>query len=285
MKKGAYDLEAKPESSQQSVPKITKIETQKRKGRYNVYLDGEYAFPVGEGVLIRHALYKGMEISKELQQQLETEDVYSKAYSRALDYLSHQLRSEKEIRDDLRKHEFPFEAVEKVLAQLKEMNYVDDLMYAESYTRTAANLSGKGPYAIRQELKKRGVKETDIEQALLEYPIEQRIENGIQLAEKAIRRAKNQSSRETENKVRQHLAQKGFNGDEITEVMHQLAIEKDEDEEYEALKIQGEKIWRKQAKLVGRAKIQKVKSALYQKGFPGDLINRFINDKEMDEEV
>src|SRR5699024_5500369 len=120
-----YDLEAKPESSQQSVPKITKIETQKRKGRYNVYLDGEYAFPVGEGVLIRHALYKGMEISKELQQQLETEDVYSKAYSRALDYLSHQLRSEKEIRDDLRKHEFPFEAVEKVLAQLKEMNYVD----------------------------------------------------------------------------------------------------------------------------------------------------------------
>ena len=28
--------------------KITKIEAQKRQGRYNVYLDGKYAFPVAE---------------------------------------------------------------------------------------------------------------------------------------------------------------------------------------------------------------------------------------------
>ncbi|MDY3702578.1 MAG: recombination regulator RecX, partial [Limosilactobacillus coleohominis] len=42
--------------------KITKIEAQKRKGRYNVYLDGKFAFPVAESVLIKFRLMKGVEL-------------------------------------------------------------------------------------------------------------------------------------------------------------------------------------------------------------------------------
>lgn len=33
---------------------ITKIEAQKRKGRFNVYVDGQYAFPISEEVLIKY---------------------------------------------------------------------------------------------------------------------------------------------------------------------------------------------------------------------------------------
>lgn len=273
-----------PSNSNNSVPKITKIETQKRKGRYNIYLDEEYAFPVDEAVLVKHVLFKGMEITKEFQKQLEQEDNFSKAFSRAVNYLSYSLRSEKEVRDDLVDHEFSLETAVDVIEKLKEMKYIDDLTYAESYTRTAANLNGKGPYNIRQELKKRGVKETIIEQALLEYPMEQRIENGVAAAEKALKRTQRSSSKEANNKVRQSLMQKGFNKDEITEILAQVETEKDEDEEYEALKKQGDKIWRKQSKLVGSKKIQKVKSSLYQKGFNGELINQFIEEKEFEDE-
>lgn len=273
-----------PSNSNKNVPKITKIETQKRQGRYNIYLDEEYAFPVDEAVLVKHVLFKGMEITKEFQKQLEQEDNFSKAFSRAVNYLSYSLRSEKELRDDLVEHDFSLETAVEVIEKLKEMNYVDDLTYAESYTRTSANLSGKGPYNIRQELKKRGINETLIEQALLQYPLEQRIENGIAAAEKALKRTKQSSSKEANNKVRQSLMQKGFNNDEITEILAQVETEKDEDDEYEALKKQGEKIWRKQSKLEGNKKLQKVKSSLYQKGFNGDLINQFIKEKEFEEE-
>ncbi|MFL2100859.1 recombination regulator RecX [Desemzia sp. FAM 23989] len=273
-----------PSNSNKSVPKITKIETQKRKGRYNIYLDEEYAFPVDEAVLVKHVLFKGMEVTKEFQQQLEQEDNFSKAFSRAVNYLSYSLRSEKEVRDDLVKHEFSIETAINVIEKLKEMKYIDDLTYAESYTRTAANLNGKGPYNIRQELKKRGIKETVIEQALLEYPMDQRVENGIAAAKKVLKRTKRSSSKETTNKVRQGLMQKGFNNDEITEILNQVDTEKDEDDEYEALKKQGEKIWRKQSKLEGSKKIQKVKASLYQKGFNGDLINQFIEEKELEDE-
>lgn len=33
--------------------KVTKIVAQKRAGRYNIYLDEQYAFPIGESVMIK----------------------------------------------------------------------------------------------------------------------------------------------------------------------------------------------------------------------------------------
>ena len=271
-------------SSTSELPKITKIEAQKRKGRYNIYLDGEYAFPVDEAILIKHILHKGMEISKTFRQELEIEDGYRKAYTRALVYLNYSLRSIKEVKDDLVAHEFTSETADQVIEQLKEQGYLNDLIYAESYTRTAANVSGKGPYVIKRELKKRGVKDETIEEAMEQYPFDQMVENGVALAEKVMRRSSQHSSRETNNKIRQNLMQKGFQSDVITQVLEEINTEKEVDDEYEALKTQGDKIWRKQTKLTGAKKIQKVKSGLFQKGFAGDLITQYINEKEMEEE-
>ena len=59
--------------------KITKIEAQKRKGRYNVYLDGQYAFPVAESVLIKYRLMKGMELDQNQIAQVTTDDQIAKA--------------------------------------------------------------------------------------------------------------------------------------------------------------------------------------------------------------
>lgn len=145
-------------------------------------------------------------------------------------------------------------------------------------------LAGKGPYVIKRELKKRGVNDEIIEEALEQYPFDQMVENGVALAEKVMRRSTRQSSRETSNKIRQNLMQKGFQSDVITQVLEQISTEKEEDDEYSALKVQGDKIWRKQSKLKGAKKIQKVKSGLFQKGFAGELISQFINEKEMEDE-
>lgn len=270
-------------TSNEGVPKITKIETQKRKERYNIYLDEAYAFPVDEAILVKYALFKGMEISDAFRKELEAEDGVRKAYTRALNYLNYGLRSEKEVRDDLAKHDFSDDA-DEVIEKLEEQGYLNDLMYAESYTRTGANVGGKGPRNIKQELKKRGISEENIEKAAEQYPFDQMVENGIQLAEKVIRRSSQHSTRETNNKVRQQLMQKGFDSDIITQVLEEVSTEKAEDEEYAAIKQQGDKIWRKQAKLKGYKKIQKVKSSLFQKGFSGELITQFIEEKEMEDQ-
>ncbi|MEG0267343.1 MAG: RecX family transcriptional regulator, partial [Carnobacterium sp.] len=234
-------------------------------------------------ILVKHALYKGMEISEDFRDELESEDGFRKAYTRSLNYLNYGLRSEKEVRDDLAKHEFS-DVADEVIEKLEEQGYLDDLMYAESFTRTGANVGGKGPRVIKQELKRRGIAEENIEKASEQYSFDQMVENGVQLAEKVIRRSSQHSTRETNNKLRQNLMQKGFDSDIITQVLEEVTVEKEEDEEYAAIKTQGDKIWRKQAKLKGFKKVQKVKSSLFQKGFAGDLINQFIEEKEMEDQ-
>lgn len=258
---------------------ITLIKAQKRKGRYNIYLDNKYAFPVGEDVLIRFGLSKGRELTPTEIADLKEADNTSKAYQKALNYLAHQLRTTKEIRDHLRKNEIEPADIEKTLVKLTEMHLLDDLQYAQSFVRTMANTSDKGPTVIKNKLRQKGVSANDIEEALTEFSPEQQIENGLKAAKKNAQHLHGESFRTKTNKIRQQLMQKGFAGDVITVVMDELALEPDEDEEQTAINEQGAKLWRKNRRYSQREQMQKVRQALYRKGFGGDLINNFIADQ------
>lgn len=267
-------------ASSKKHPKITSIQAQKRKGRYNIYLNDKYAFPVDEALIIKHLLRKGMEVSPELQATLKAEDTFRKAYQRALNYLSYGLRSEKEVRDDLIEREFE-EYTDEVIEKLKDQRLINDLEYAKAYVRTAANLNRKGPRVIARELKKRGIDELKIEEAMPEYQQEDLVYNAVFLAEKQWKKAKKKSQKEAVQKVRQFLMQKGFNKDTINIAIETIDTEKDDDEEYEALVVQGEKAWKRYArKTEGYELKQKTKAYLYTKGYPTELINRFLEAKE-----
>lgn len=259
---------------------ITSIQTQKRPGRYNIFINDNYAFPVDEELIITHMLHKGMILSAEFQEQLQEEDVSRKAYQRALNYLSYGLRSEKEVRDDLKDKEFE-DLADEVVERLTMQKLIDDLEYAKSYVRTSANLNSKGPSNIKHELSKRGIDKEQIEIAMDEYSFDDQFENATALAEKAWKKSRLKSEREAVQKTKQFLMQKGYSMDIIQEVINELDTDKSEDEEYEALAKQGEQAWRRySSKFSGYKLIQKTKSSLYQKGYPSELIKRFIEAKE-----
>lgn len=164
---------------------ITKIEAQKRAGRYNVYVNGHYAFPVSEDVLIRYRLLKGTELTQKLITTLASADDQSKAYELALNYLSYQQRTEKEISDYLIKKEIPETTIAPVMARLVDDNLLDDEHYAHSYVRTMKRTSDKGPSVIRRQLKQRGVKDELIDNALAEdYQLDEQLERLDELVKK-----------------------------------------------------------------------------------------------------
>lgn len=135
--------------------KITAIATQKKAGRFNIYLDGKYAFSVSEDVLIKYRLAKGLELNEEMIEHLQQADLLSKAYNKALDHLSYQLRTKKEIKIYLTKLEVPENDQNQIISKLVELNLLDDLAYAKSYVRTAAKTTDKGPFVIAQKLKQK----------------------------------------------------------------------------------------------------------------------------------
>ncbi|MBY7146239.1 RecX family transcriptional regulator, partial [Levilactobacillus brevis] len=168
------------------------IEAQKRSGRYNVYLDGAYAFPVSESVLVDFRLAKGMEVDKALTAQLIDADNVAKAYNRALDYLSQQLRTEKEVRDKLADLEIPAETIAATLQRLRSLALVDDAHYAASYVRTMMHTGDKGPRVIRQNLRHKGVLEQPIDEALTLYTTEEQLTVGTAVAAKLAKRYQRQ---------------------------------------------------------------------------------------------
>ena len=270
-----------PSKSLKTFRMISKIEPQKRKGRYNVYINDMFAFGVDEEVLLRFELKKGLHVTPELQKEIEAEDTFAKAYSKTLNYLSHSLRTEKQIRDYLVKNEIDI-YTDRIIGTLKEIKLIDDLIYSESYVRTMANVNQKGPRNIEQDLKQRGVSEHTIMDALMEYPEEQQLENAIDLAEKKWMKTKNSSTFESIQKVKQYLVNKGYNFEQADQAISTIDTEKDQDEEYRSLAKQAEKAYKRYArKYEGYELNQRLRAFLYSKGFQNELINRYLEEREI----
>lgn len=259
---------------------ISKIEPQKRKGRYNVYINEEFAFGVDEEVLIRFGLTKGLHVNEELQKQIENEDSFYKAYQKTLNYLSYSLRTEKQLKDYLIKKELSH-FTDRIIEKLKKARLIDDLIYAESYVRSMANVNQKGPNNIIQDLKSRGVSEEHIFSALDEYPEEKQLENAIDLASKKWNKTKNSSQFESIQKVKQYIVNKGFSFEMADKAVSSIHTEKDDEEEYAALIKQADKAHKRYSrKYEGYKLTQRLRAFLFSKGFPKELINRYIDERK-----
>lgn len=271
----------KKETPSRSFRMISKIEPQKRKGRYNIYINDEYAFGVDEEVLIKFELNKGLHVTQELQEEIENEDSYYKAYQKTLNYLSYSLRSEKQIRDYLKKNELEHFS-NRMVEQLKSMRLIDDLNFAQSFVRSQANINQKGPRNIEQDLKQKGISVDKIMTALDEYPYEQQLENSIELAEKKWNKTNKHSTIESIQKVKSYLINKGYDFDIIEEALSAIDTEKDDEVEYEALIKQGDKALKRYSrKYEGYDLSQRLRGYLYSKGYPTELINRYMDEREM----
>ena len=123
-----------------------------------------------------------------------------------------------------------------------------------------------------------------IDGAMEKYSKEIEVEKAAKLLQKKTRSSNRESFHTQLNKAKQSMLQQGYQMDAIQMAVEEIDLEKDEDAEKEAVFYQGEKIWTKQArKHEGGMLIQKVKASLYQKGFQGELIEQFIDEK-MNEE-
>ncbi|WP_412988357.1 recombination regulator RecX [Pediococcus siamensis] len=267
-------------AEEKAIPKVTKITTQKRQGRYNVFLDGHYAFPISEDVMIKFRIFKGMEVDAQLQAEILAADDVSKAYNRALNYLSGHLRTEQEIEQKLRENEIPEATIKTTLKKLRALHLVDDLQYAQSYVRTIARTSDKGPIVIRRNLRAKGVLENDIETALTEYPSAAQVENGGDIAQKLSQRYRREPVTKMKQKVRQGLMTKGFSGEIVDQILAKMQFEPDPELEAQKLATEFEKVWRRNRRYPFAQRKLRTKRTLFTKGFSIDAINRLIEQQE-----
>ncbi|WP_117149075.1 MULTISPECIES: recombination regulator RecX [Paraliobacillus] len=262
--------------------KISRITVQKKnKNRYNIFLEKDknevYGFSVQEDTLIAERLQKGMELEDTTIDSLLAKDTIHKGYSLGLNFLSYRMRSVNEMEQYLKKKEIDEEHISIIIKRLSNEKWLDDAVFAEAYVRTKVLTTSKGPLIIKKELLEKRVAVDKAEAALVHYPAEAQLEKVIKFIEKSARKSAKQSFFQQQNKLKQNLMQKGFPQAIIQEAFNQATQEKDQEQEWDAVVFQGEKLLRRHAsKLEKRELKQKVKGALYQKGFSLNEIEKFI---------
>ncbi|MDF2534947.1 MAG: recX [Bacillales bacterium] len=262
------------------MPIIAKIEQQKKNNnRYNLYLDingiAEFAFGISDDTLVRFALAKGKELTEAEITNIQFDDLVSKSFRAAMNYISYRLRSEKEIKTYLKEQDYEEEIIAESVTRLKHYGYLDDLKFAQAYVRNEMNVSGKGPSEIKKVLFDRGISLQLQEEALKEYPVELQFENAMKWVRKSFRKQRT-SYREAYQKTFQFILNKGFSIEQAKSAISEYD-EPDDNLEWVNLCNSGYKYHRKYHHYDGFEYIQKMKKSLFSKGYQMDLIMKFLN--------
>ena len=195
---------------------ITKIEVQKNnKERANIYIDDKFYAGVNIELVMKYGLKKGQELSDDLFNQVLFEDLKSEAFNKAIKYIGNSLKSIKQLKDYLKKKEYPDEVVGFVIDKLCEYKYLDDYNFAKSFVLTYSNKYGR--LKLMSQLRMKGVDENIIDDVFNENKVENNIEN---IARKYL---KNKNiTNETWLKLSRFLYSRGYEFEDINRIVEIL---------------------------------------------------------------
>lgn len=185
---------------------ITALTAQKRNpGRINVYLDGEFAF--GLARIVAAWLQVGQELSEEKITALRAEDEREAAHQQALRSLSYRARSEAEIRQNLKEHDFSETVIEETINRLRKSGLVDDGRFAKSWVENRNEFRPRSRRALAYELRGKGITGEILDEALADTDDD---EMAYQAALKQARKLQGLEWNDFRQKMLAFLARRGF---------------------------------------------------------------------------
>ncbi|MEA2020253.1 MAG: RecX family transcriptional regulator [Patescibacteria group bacterium] len=208
--------------------KITAVEPQKRSGRYNIYVDGDFVFGISEEVVLAYNLERGKDISLDELEALVCEDSVEKLVEKALHFLSYRPRSEQEIRNNLwkniKKSNTDFKAdpkwlVNKVIKKLEGLDLIDDEEFCDWWVNQRVRFKPRGKLLLRKELFEKGIKPEVMDKVLANYSCQDEVAWAQKLYEKKEARYRDLDPNERKEKIAALLSRRGFSWDVISQVL------------------------------------------------------------------
>ena len=193
---------------------ITDLTQQKRKGRINVYLDGEFVCGLDELTLMQNRLKVGDEISREKLEEIQLESEKQTATDKAMAYAMKGAHSEKRMRIYLAQKGYMDTVIDEVIEKLKYYDYVNDERLATDYVGYYKQT--RGINRLKQDLRAMGIEDEIIRLAL------QEVDGQDAACRKAGEKYLASHKNATKVKLCNHLAAKGFEYDLIRSVANSL---------------------------------------------------------------
>ncbi len=211
--------------------KITSVKPQKKNSyRFNVFLDGKFAFGADENTLVNKRLVVGKQIEEKDLEKILFETEVGKLVDRIYNLLSRRSRSEKEIRDYFKiknyksrvkgKDETSELVLEALISHLKQKNLINDQEFAKAWVESRRKNKQKGSNAIKGELTQKGIGKEIIEQVLSsELIVYSESDLANQALVKKIKSFNNLDPLTFRRKASQYLMRRGFDYSIVREVV------------------------------------------------------------------
>jgi regulatory protein len=139
------------------MPVITAIANLRRRPRAEVHVDGVLGPTLRLDVIAMAKLAVGQDLNWARRRELEDESQRLDAVEAALRLLAMQQRSEKDLRDRLRRRGLRQAAVDAAVTRMQELGYLNDAAYARSYVEARQASTPRSRRALSFELSRHGV--------------------------------------------------------------------------------------------------------------------------------
>ncbi|PRZ15486.1 regulatory protein [Laceyella sediminis] len=202
---------------------ITRIEKcSKQAKRYRIFVDGTEVCSVHEDVLVKFHLYKGMEMEPSQLEELLQEEEYNKVKQAVMRYLSYKPRTVYEVKQHLNEKGYEAALGEQAIKEMEAQGFLDDRQYAKSWVAERHRHKGYGTLRLRQELTKKGVASSHIDEALAEMDEEEQRQLAMKIAERRYLRICGEPWPTIERRLGQYLLRQGYPVSLVYEILREF---------------------------------------------------------------
>lgn len=184
------------------------------KRRIDVVLAGGEVLELAAALASR--LRVGQRLTPSQIEGLGAEDEVETAHQRALRMVARRPRSERELRDDMRRRHLPEATQAAVLRRLADAGLIDDAAFAAAWVENRRAFRPRSAAGLRAELRRKGVDRDHIEAALGDHD-EAAAAQGV--LERAARRWPNETWDDFRRRATGYLARRGFDYELVTRVV------------------------------------------------------------------
>jgi regulatory protein len=207
--------------------RITALKPTKRDPRrISVMLDGSFAFTLSADLISARNLEPGVELAEEQAASLLAADDVDRATEQALTFLSYRPRSEREVRDRLRKGGYGQETIDLVVTRLYGWRYLDDADFARRWVENRGAQRPRGGRLLQQELRQKGIDPETAREVIAEADLDE--DSAAEaLARRRIAAYVGEDPVVVRRKVGAYLARRGYGFDVARAAMDRVLGESD----------------------------------------------------------
>jgi regulatory protein len=206
--------------SAQELPTITALKSHPaRPGRIRVELDGKFAFELSRKVILARSVTEGEALTPERRNELES----IAAREAAIGLLARRERSRAELAIALKRKKFPPDLIESVFLNLEKEKLLSDERFAGAWVNTRRRLSPRGRAALTYELRQKGIRKKNIDQAISTYPHADELAALRDLIEARLARltTSGDDPAKIKRRILGFLARRGFTYEDIEQVLRE----------------------------------------------------------------